>query len=774
MRARQAFGLTSGQALVLGGTALAAAALGFLPLFGGPGYESALALGLLLPLPVACLSAARMAPPEDGQGAEPPRSPLGALGGALRFAVVLLLVHLAIVLLHGVRVGFCDAAQGLVLFALGPVSGTLLAATWGSVVGLLASQLPRGGRAVAFWLAALAPLGGVLASLWRFLSSPMIFAFDPFAGFFAGTLYDTVIDAVPRLLTYRVGSAASLLTVICFCAIVRRSERGRLDLSGLRRRPGLAVLGVGAAGASVAIYLAGPALGHYQTTESIRAELGESLLSERCEVVYASGILVQRARLLGQECDAHVASHEAYFGTRLAERATVFVFVSSQQKGALMGAARTYIAKPWRHEVYIQTENYPHPVLSHELAHVVAGTFARGPLAVAGPLGGWIMDPGRIEGFAVAAAPPEDTEYTLLEWTRAVRDLGLLPELRSLFRLSFLGQNSSTGYTVAGAVVDWLHGTHGPAALRAWYGGASVEDAFGKSMPVLEQEFHGALDGVVLPERVVELAKARFDRPAIFGRRCPHVVDGLLEAASAAFERFELREALLRYREALELDPDSFSARLGVAACATRSGEEQHALAQYRALVQDTSLSRVERALVSERLADRALANGDLASARQAYAETEHYAFDEHRARAIAVKRYAIEDPEARPVIIELLIGDPQLGSDMLVASAGLGEWSVRRPELGLADYLIGKNLYSRARWGDARGYLQRALRRDLPLVSVRREALRSSVFAHCALGDRPGAAEALRQYLADPGLSLARKNGMQRFARTCELPAAP
>jgi tetratricopeptide (TPR) repeat protein len=770
MRARSAFGLTSGQTLVLGGTALAAAALGFLPLFGGPGYESALALGLLLPLPVACTCAGLMASPVDGQGTQSPRSVLGALGAALRFAVVLLLVHLGILLLHGLRVGFCDAAQGLALFALGPASGTLLAAAWGTLVGLLASQLPRGGRAVAFWLAALAPLGGVLVSLWRFLSSPMIFAFDPFAGFFAGTLYDTVIDAVPRLLTYRVGSAASLLAVICFCAVVRRSERGRLDLSGLRRQAGLAVLGVCAASASVAIYLAGPALGHYQTTHTIRAELGESLLSERCEVVYAGGILLQRAQLLGQECDAHVVSHEAYFDTKMAERVTVFVFLSAQQKGALMGAARTYIAKPWRHEVYVQTDNYPHPVLSHELAHVVAGTFARGPLAVAGPLGGWIMDPGRIEGFAVAAAPPEDTEYTLLEWTRAVRDLGLLPELRSLFRLSFLGQNSSTGYTVAGAVVDWLHTTHGPAALRAWYGGAAIEDAFGKSMPVLEQEFHATLDRVALPDRVVELAKARFDRPAIFGRRCPHVVDSLLEDASAAFERFELREALLYYRRSLELDPDNFSARLGVAACAARSGAEQQALAQYRAIAGDTALSRVERALVSERVADHALSRGDLASARQAYAETEQYAFDEHRARAIAVKRYAVENEDARSVIIDLLIGDPELGTEPLVASAELGEWSARRPELGLADYLIGKNLYSRARWRDARRYLERALRRDLPLASVRREALRSSVFANCALGDRPSAGEALRQYLADPGLSLARKNGMQRFAQSCQL----
>ena len=38
-----------------------------------------------------------------------------------------------------------------------------------------------------------------------------------------------------------------------------------------------------------------------------------------------------------------------------------------------MGAADTYIAKPWRREVYVQAAGYPHPVLGHELMHVLAG-----------------------------------------------------------------------------------------------------------------------------------------------------------------------------------------------------------------------------------------------------------------------------------------------------------------------------------------------------------------------------------------------------------------
>jgi tetratricopeptide (TPR) repeat protein len=774
MRSWPAFGLTRGQGLVLAASAVTFAALGFLPLFGGPGYESALALGVLLPLPLAIVSARLSGPAPNGSIPEPFRSPWAALSGSVRFAFIVLTLQLGLLLLHGLRAGFCDPVQGLVLFALGPAAGALMAAAWGTVAGLVGGHFPRRGRAVALWLAALGPLGGILLSVWRFWSSPMVFAFDPFAGFFAGTLYDTVIDAVPRLLTYRAGSAGTLLCVVCVCAALGRSVSGRLDLSAARQRIGRSMLAVCGAILSTSIYFWGSELGHYQSTKTIAAALGERWASERCDIVYGSGIRPERAKLLGEECDAHIARHEAFFETEMRERVTVFTFLSAQQKGALMGASNTYIAKPWRREIYIQSDNYPHPVLSHELAHVVAGAFARGPLKVAGPLGGWIPDPGRIEGFAVAAAPSEDTDHTLLEWTKALKDLELLPPVRAIFRLSFLGQNSSTAYTVAGAFVGWLRAKQGPLALRSWYAGASVEAAFGgKTLSALEQEFHADLDRVQLPEAVLELARARFDRPAIFGRRCPHVVDRLLQDASAAFERFDLEKADRDYKQSLRLDPNNFSARMGLAACDQRRGAAEDAASRYDTLATDESLTRVERALVRERMGDRALYRGELSEAFRLYTEAESYAFDEHRARAIAVKRYAIEDQEGRQAIVDLLIGAPELGSDFVQSSAALGEWTARNPELGLADYLIGKNLYSRGRWRDASAYLQRALQRRLPLDSVRREALRSSVFAGCALGDRLNASAAFRAYVAEAGLSLARKNGMQRFAQLCRLPEA-
>lgn len=771
MRSWQRLGLSHGQARVLVGTLVAHGGLGFVPLFGGPGYEAALALGVLLPLPVACLSAARARAALAAPGGS--AAPLELLGGAIRFALVLLAAQLALSMLHGARVGFCDALAGSLAFLLGPAAGVVLAAAWGTLAGLASLALGRG-RALAVALAAAGPVGGLVVSLVRFWTSPMVFAFDPFVGFFAGTLYDTVIDAVPRLVTYRAGSAGSLLVAVSLCAAADGLDAAQGPWRSLKERSGrLALAGLGLA-LSAGVTWFGPELGHYQTTATLREALGQSARSERCDLVYARGILPERIDLLGRECDAHVAAHEAYFETTLPERVTVFTFASARQKGELMGASHTYIAKPWRREVYVQSDNYPHPVLGHELAHVVAGTFGRGPLAVAGPLGGWIPDPGRIEGFAVAAAPAEDSDYSLIEWSAALNELGLMPPLRSLFKLSFLGQNSSTGYTVAGTVVEWLRARHGAAALRAWYGGASVEEAFGEPLSGLERAFRADLANRPSVARIRDIARARFDRPAIFGRRCPHVVDERLERAAMALEGFDVGTARAAYRETLELDPGSLAARLGLAACSERAGADAEAEARYLALAADATLSSPQRASVLERLGDRASSAGRDLIAERYYAEAERDAYDEHRARTIAVKRYALANPRGRPAIAALLIGDPELGSDLSQAAAELGEWSAEEPELGLADYLIGKNLYNRARWRDAYIRLERGLRRALPLESVRREALRTFVFVACALDERAVAQGALNDYLTDPGLSSARKTGMQRFAKSCRLSPTP
>src|SRR5687768_15656637 len=87
-------------------------AAGFVPQFGGPGYEAALAAGLVLPMAAAIVTALEVVRARGGAADAFARGV--AVGAGLAAAGLL------VVLLHGARVGFCDPTEGIILFLLGP------------------------------------------------------------------------------------------------------------------------------------------------------------------------------------------------------------------------------------------------------------------------------------------------------------------------------------------------------------------------------------------------------------------------------------------------------------------------------------------------------------------------------------------------------------------------------------------------------------------------------------------------------------------------------
>ena len=80
-------------------------AVGFVPLFGGPGYEHALASGLVVPGAAAIATALDLVRKREGD-------PLAAVGRGVASGAFLAAVAFATALVHGARVGICDLAGG--------------------------------------------------------------------------------------------------------------------------------------------------------------------------------------------------------------------------------------------------------------------------------------------------------------------------------------------------------------------------------------------------------------------------------------------------------------------------------------------------------------------------------------------------------------------------------------------------------------------------------------------------------------------------------------
>lgn len=749
-------------------------AIGFLPLFGGPGYEHALATGLIAPSAAAVATAVSTA-----RGDSP--SPLAAVGRGVLAGLAYASLALLTALLHAARVGICELWGAVLYFALTAGAGCVVGGAWGAVSGeltvaLAARKRIRRARPVAVLLALAGPVSGVVVSVYRFYSSPMIFAFDPFVGYFSGTLYDTVIDAGTSLLTYRLGSLATLSALGLFASILERDPDCPfglvLDLRSAATRA-RAALGLAAGAASVGLFLAGSNLGHYSTTASIVKDLGAEKHGERCDVVYPSTTREQEANLLVKDCDEQVRAVEQRLGIGGPARIRAFFFRDEADKKRLMGAAHTYIAKPWREEVYLQLGSYPHPVLGHELAHIIAGKAGRGPLRIAGDLGGLLPNPGLIEGIAVAASP-HDEDLEGEQWASAMLQIGILPPMERVFSLGFLSDASAKSYTLAGAFVSWVGEKWGMDVVRRWYGGEDIVALLGLDWPALDEAFREHLKRAALPAEAESFARAKFGRPGIFGRKCPHVVDAIRHEADVCRDTQRFEDALSLYSAALEMDPLDHASRHSRAQTMRRHGDREKGRAELEALLVRQDVPRTWRDRAEEALADADFIDGNLESARKRYEQLAAGSLDEDAARTLEVKKLATEDPAAREAIEALLLGDEKHGPDTFVAGTALGRWpsATSGGRSPLASYLVGRNLVQRGFFEKGARSLDEALVGPLPTPRIARETLRQRAIAACALGDAPALARVkdIIEGLEDPfkGASGGRRAATLRMIARC------
>ena len=728
------------------------AAVGFLPLFAGPGYEQALASGLVVPAAAAIATAIDVSASNV--------APFAGIARGVATGCALALVAFSTAILQGLRVGMCDFSGGAVFYGLTAGWGAVMGGTWGAIAAEPCRLLPKARRTACALVALAAPVGGIFLSVARFLGSPMIFAYDPFFGFFSGTLYDTIVDVRTELWTYRVGSLASLVGVGLVASVLLRTPAGTLAVRPLSRdwhAAGRAVVGLAALVGSVAMAADGPELGHWQTSASIARALGGRAAGPHCDVLYPDSLLDEQVTLLVRDCEEELAADEKRLGARLGGRLTEFVFRDVNEKRRLMGAAQTSIAKPWRREVYVQLSSYPHPILGHEIAHVVAGSFGRGPFRIAGSAGGLWPNPGLIEGVAVAASP-DDEELTDSQWARAMLDLGIIPPVRQLFSLAFLGENAAKSYTVAGAFVTWVLDRWGARVVRDWYGGESIEGLSGQNWAALEEQFRRSLQNLPMPAQALSYARARFERPSVWARRCPHVVDALNRDGDRCRDDHRLARAVESYDSVIARDPSDWHARFELARIALWYQDHARGREQLAEIAVDERAPRTWRDHAAELLADDDLVRGQGERAAASYRELAAHTLDEDSERTLEVKAQSAADPQARKAVVDLLLGSPGRPVDPWLGALSLGTWAEKERE-PLADYLIGKNLALHAEYARAAVWLDTALEGGVTSAAVGRELLRQRAICACVLGDT-NALERVREGVESVSSPFARSAG--------------
>lgn len=740
------------------------------PLTGVPGPESSLVLGLFLP-PFAGAAGARLAIAARSGGLLRTGE---LLERALWVASGTIALPTAILALNGLRVPWCAPWEGLAFVALGPGVGVVLA----SIVGVAIGTMVRRER-LATTLAVLLPIVSALLSASTLYTSPAIFAFGHFFGYFPGTLYDPDIAIEARYLSFRASTAAQLGGFVAL--VLGAVDPATARVSGRKARRGVGALAVAGLffAASLTAELRATELGHRSTAESIAERLGTTLHGEHCDAVVPRELARERAVRLRDDCDLRVVQMSEALGITPSSRVTAFFFRSTREKRELMGASGTYIAKPWRREVYLQIAGWPHPVLTHEIVHVVAADVGVGPFRISGRLGGWLPSPGIIEGIAVALAWEERDALTPHQWARAMMSLGLTPSIADTEGLGFLLQPASRAYVASGSFMRWILETRGPDVVRAIYRSGSYEGPLEMDLGDAEAEWRDWLrENVPLPPEALAMAEARFDRPAIFSQVCPHAVAALMEEVAGDIAAGDDTHAARTCEQILDIDPNDTRARAWLAVSLARDGEIERARRELDRLIGPPSASRPVIRAARQGIADALWAAGHEDEAAEMYRGILHEPLGDEDARQIEVRLLAVESGlGGGDHLRELFAPPPDAPQDPVTAMHAIMRLREARAD-GLGSYLEARQMMQRERFDLAAPPLAEVEARGLPTDRLRREARRMRAITTFVLGDRATSRDLWREILASPASSESSRvealDWLDRIERAGPLPERP
>ncbi|MBW2731447.1 MAG: hypothetical protein JRH20_03585 [Deltaproteobacteria bacterium] len=749
---------------------LLALALGLcsLPLLGVFGFEFSLALGLVASFAGAHIGAFCVTMTREHCGATQldERTPGRLLGRlllrAMALSQLLLVLPLLVVLLNALRVGSCAPLTGLAFFILLPVLSTSIAAAVGVFWGLLLSR-PK--------LAVMAAMGVVAGSLgwslYRFYTAPAIFAFDPFAGYFPGALYDEDIRIPAALLYARLYHISWITTLLGITIHLLDPLELRLRLHRLLLPQGWALVFTAFALAlALPLTLHRAELGFSIDTDAVQRALGGVRHTSHFSIHYPRRFSPQQVASLVDDHEFRYAQLARVFGEH-PHRIHSYIFSSSEQKRRLMGAANTLIAKPWRHEVYLQATSFPYRALKHELAHVFAGPHGDATFGVSlrwrfhGPLPYPHFNVGLIEGVAVATDWSPAGELSPHQRAAALFRLGLAPPIQRLFGLGFLSQAGGRSYALAGSFTRFLLTRHGPEPLLRCYGRAGDFQAiYGHSLSTLITQWRVSLRELEIPQGLLQLERERLRRPAIFHRLCPHLTANLRQDARSALAQDEPERALAVVERLCHLEPGEPSNLLRLAQTRAIAQGPKAAIAVLRQLLEHLALSKPLRRRVLAFMGDLHWLNKRPKEAQKRYREAASFAARPGDRRLLALKRWALSQADPlRSGILGYLVrplgAQRERAVDVLASQAmieqlrdrahepvdPLAAQSTRQPSwAGVGHYLLAKALANGGHCSLSIEPMHEALGLGLPTGDFRREAWRVLGRCRYLAGDLSGA----------------------------------
>lgn len=613
-------------------------------------------------------------------------------------SALLLFLPLLFISLNALLVRNCSFADGLMFFALGPVPSVLFS----SALALLVAALFRHWRRTAFTFAFLGILANILIVT---MMSPQIFSFNPLLGYFPGITYDESMHIGGRLALYRVSTIVAIAVIVVLAELVRRRREVRQSFLMLAGGWEKAVLGLGVA------VLAGTwwwsdSLSFSSSESSIRRELAGELVTEHFVLAFPPTLDTETAGKLARDHEFFYSEIARQLRIRPRGRIRSFLYESAEQKGRLIGAAGTNIAKPWLRQVHLNISDAGR-ALRHELVHVMAADFGIPVLGVG-------MNSGLIEGLATAVERVQYDE-TLHRVAAQIIAVGIEPDMESLFSLTgFFKGHGGTSYMLAGSFCRYLIDQYGMRRFKWAYRTGDFETFYNRRFEILVAEWRRYISQPAPTMEERTRAAFYFRRPSIFAKECARVIAGLNEETRLLIRRGEWEKAIETSRRSIELNRSPEAITQHVLAL-TRAGRFKEAAEFGTAALRDSSTAHTLLPLYLT-LGDAAWAIGDAAGAKRLYEAlfAIHLSTSYDEACALRLEAMGRRDAaELRPWVTGEMADS--LRAEWLAERAARGDSSL------LTQYLLGRELMSAGRANEALEVLLRVRRLNVGILDYLR-----------------------------------------------------
>jgi len=696
--------------------AAGAGALAAIPLLADPGFENALAQTVLIALlgtiwSVRCANRrfrGWLALWDEGHAPSAfDQDATSAVGGTIYLA---LLGGLAAYVTTCFRPA-CNILLGLQWHIVLPIVSALTVSGFSFVTAAIVPGRKKAGLAAAALI-----IGLICWSLYLFASEPVTVFYNPIFGFFPGPIYDSVVEIHDTLILSRALDLCWFAVVIIAARMLVRLRYNALSRAGWLaqnlRGVELGILAACITALTVCHHYRGE-LGYGIDGDYIRKALGGRAESAHFIYYYPRDSRVER------ELHRFMLEHEyryqqdlEFLGITYPRKVESYIYSSPSQKKRLMGAAGTSYADINAGGMHINYEPFPHPVLKHELLHVLSG-----PLGMPGF--GFSVNHGLTEGLA-EACEYYSGDYLEHDWAWAMQELDMLPNPnRVMSTTGFFPIQGSRAYITAGSFSLWLIDRIGMPDFQKLYPWGDFEEVTGKTIQELTALWRDWLQQYPGDERILPRAEARFRRKGLFETTCGREQARLIKHGNGHLAGRRYNKAIEYYQAALDLEPDNSKALIGLARARIGLGNLEAARDAVESAMDQPGQTAMSRGRKQMLLGDILYLMEDLPAAHELWFRVYEQHLSQARDRAAYARLHCSESPAVRDLLEYLILDDPSSLKMHRLAHA-------RRidPADPIIAYLMGRALYNQAAYDRAEPLLVEAVQGAIPDPALARASL--------------------------------------------------